>query len=85
MYRHFKRLNEFYEVSLYKGSLDKKTEELKMLQLFEDDVIVRIFPTEQDDEEKDTLGIGMFVTKNSPNDIKINIPDIFEYIPDIDN
>ena len=60
-------------------------EELKMLQLFEDDVIVRIFPTELDDEEKDTLGIGMFVTKNSPNDIKINIPDIFEYIPDINN
>ena len=85
MYRHFKRLNEFYEVSLYKGILEKKTEELKMFPLFEDDVIVRIFPTEQDDDSKDTLGIGMFVTKNSPNDIKINIPDIFEYIPDIDN
>ena len=84
IYRNLKRLNEFYEVSLYKGTLYKKTKELKMFPLVEDDVIVRIFPTEQDDEAKDTLNVGMFVTKNSPNDIKINIPDLFEYIPDID-
>ena len=80
--KHFKRLNECYEVDFYKGTLYKKTEELKMLPLHEKDIVVRIFPTEKDDSSKDVLGIGMFVTKNSPNDIKINIPELFESIPE---
>ena len=49
------------------------------------DVVVRIFPTEKDDDSKDILGMGMFVTKDNPNDIKVNIPEIFECIPDIEN
>ena len=28
------------------------------------------------------IAMGMFATKNSPNDIKVNIKDIFETIPD---
>ncbi len=80
--KHFKRLNECYEVDFYKGTLYKKTEELKMLPLHKKDVIVRIFPTEKDDDSKDVLGMGMFVTKNSPNDIKVDIPDLFECIPE---
>ena len=80
--RHFKRLNECYEVDFYKGTLYKKTEELKMLPLHKKDIIVRIFPTEKDDDSKDILGMGMFVTKNSPNDIKVDIPNLFECIPE---
>ena len=85
IYRHLMRLNEFYEVNFYKGYLQKKTEELKMLPLHKGDVVVRIFPTEKDDDSKEILGMGMFVTKDSPNDIKVDIPDLFECIPDIED
>lgn len=43
VYRHLMRLNECYDVSFYKGTLYKKTEELKMLPLLKGDVIVRIY------------------------------------------
>ena len=85
VYKHLMRLNECYEVNFYKGTLYKKTEELKMLPLHKGDVVVRIFPTEKDSDDKDTLGMGMFVTKESPNDIKINIPELFEFLPDIED
>ena len=85
VYRHLMRLNECYEVNFYKGYLQKKTEELKMLPLHKGDVVVRIFPTEKDDDSKEILGMGMFVTKDSPNDIKVHIPDLFECIPDIED
>ncbi len=85
VYRHLMRLNECYEVNFYKGYLQKKTEKLKMLPLHKGDVVVRIFPTEEDDDSKEILGMGMFVTKESPNDIKIDIPDLFECIPDIED
>ena len=84
VYRHLMRLNECYEVNFYKGYLQKKTEELKMLPLHKGDVVVRLFPTEKDDDTKEILGMGMFVTKDSPNDIKVGIPDLFECIPDIE-
>ena len=85
VYKHLMRLNECYEVNFYKGYLQKKTEELKMLPLHKGDVVVRIFPTEKDDNSKEILGMGMFVTKDSPNDIKVDIPDLFECIPDIED
>ena len=85
VYRHLMRLNECYEVNFYKGYIQKKTEELKMLPLHKGDVVVRIFPTEKDDDTKEILGMGMFVTKDSPNDIKVDIPDLFECIPDIED
>ncbi len=85
VYRHLMRLNECYEVNFYKGYLHKKTEELKILPLHKGDVVVRIFPTEKDNDSKEILGMGMFVTKDSPNDIKVDIPDLFECIPDIDD
>lgn len=85
VYRHLMRLNECYEVNFYKGYLQKKTEELKMLPLHKGDVVVRIFPTEKDDDSKKILGMGMFVTKDYPNDIKVDIPDLFKCIPDIED
>ena len=85
VYRHLMRLNECYEVNFYKGYLQKKTEKLKMLPLHKGDAVVRIFPTEEDDDSKEILGMEMFVTKDSPNDIKIDIPDLFECIPDIED
>ena len=85
VYRHLMRLNECYEVNFYKGYLQKKTEELKMLPLHKGDVVVRIFPTEKDDDSKEILSMGMFVTKDFPNDIKVDILDLFKCIPDIED
>ena len=59
--------------------------EANLPPLHKGDVVVRIFPTEKDDDSKEILGMGMFVTKDSPNDIKVNIPNLFECIPDIEN
>lgn len=55
-----------------------------MLPLLKNDVVIRIFPTEEDNDSKDILGMGMFAARNNPDDIKIDIPDLFEMIPDID-
>jgi hypothetical protein len=81
MYNHFLRLNEFYEVNLYKGFLDKVSRKLEMLPLLPDDVVIRIYPTEKDDDKKDKQGMAMLVTKNSLNDIKLDLTDVIEYIP----
>ena len=84
VYRHLMKLNEYYDVSFYKGTFNKKTEELKMLPLNEDEIMIRIFPTEEDNDKKEILGMGMFVTKDTSNDMKVCIPEIFECIPHID-
>lgn len=81
MYNHFLRLNEFYEVNLYKGFLDKVSRKLEMLPLLPDDVVIRIYPTEKDDDKKDKQGMAMLVTKNNLNDIKLDLTDVIEYIP----
>ena len=79
---YFKRLNDFYEVTLYKGTYYKKTEKLDIGPLKLNEVPVRVFPLQQDDGNKDYLCMGMFATKNNPNDIKVNLKDVFEIIPE---
>ena len=85
VYRHFKNLNECYDVKFYKGVYYKDREEFDTVPLTNGEVIIRMFPTEIDDDKKEILGMGMFTTKNNPNDIKVDIPDLFEMIPDIDD
>ena len=65
--QHLYRLNEYYEVSLYKGTYYKETEKLD------------IGPLQRNEK---WLSMGMLDTKNNPNDIKVNIKDVFETIPD---
>ena len=84
VYRHFKSLNECYDVKFYKGVYYKDREEFDTVPFTNGEVIIRMFPTEIDDDKKEILGMGMFTTKNNPNDIKVDIPDLFEMIPDID-
>ena len=77
------RLNEYYEVNFYKGTLYKETEKLDMFPLQKNEVPIRIFPLQENNNgDKDYVSIGMLVTKNNPNDIKVNIRDVFETIPD---
>ena len=81
--QHLYRLNEYYEVNFYKGTLYKETEKLDMLPLKNGEVPIRIFPLQANNNDNENwITMGMLATKNVPNDIKVNIRDVFETIPD---
>ena len=77
------RLNEYYEVNFYKGTYYKETEKLDILPLKNGEVPIRIFPLQDNNNGNENwVSMGMLATKNNPNDIKVNIRDVFETIPD---
>ena len=81
--QHLYRLNEYYEVNLYKGTYYKETEKLDIGPLQRNEVPIRVFPLQKDNNgDKNWLSMGMLATKSNSNDIKINIRDVFETIPD---
>ena len=81
--QHLYRLNEYYEVNLYKGTYYKETEKLDIGPLQRNEVPIRVFPLQDNHNgDKNWLSMGMLATKNNPNDIKVNIRDVFETIPD---
>lgn len=81
--QHLYRLNEYYEVNLYKGTYYKETEKLDIGSLQKNEVPIRVFPLQKDNNgNKNWLSMGMLATKNNPNDIKVNIRNVFETIPD---
>ena len=78
---YFYRLNEVYKVDMYKGTINLKTGKFEGMNIGNSS-IVRIFPLEKRDENKEFINMGMFVTNANPNDIKIdNNLDIFNIIP----
>ena len=80
--QHFYRLNEYYEVNFYKGTFYKETEKLDIGPLCKNEIPIRTFPLQKNNNgDKNWVAMGMFATKNSPNDIKVNIKDVFETIP----
>ena len=81
--QHLYRLNEYYEVNFYKGTLYKETEKLDMFPLQNNEVPIRIFPLQENNNGNENwVSMGMIATKSNPNDIKVNIRDVFETIPD---
>ena len=82
VYEHIKRLSDCYDVAFYKGTYYKETERVDMLPLKKGEVIVRMFPTEEDDSNKDKIGMGMICVSDSPNDIHVDYHDLFESIPE---
>ena len=81
--QHLYRLNEYYEVRFYKGTFYKETEKLDMLPLIRNEIPIRIFPLQENNNgDKNWVSMGMLTTMNHPNDIKVNIRDVFETIPD---
>jgi site-specific DNA recombinase len=81
--QHLCRLNEYYEVNLYKGTYYKETEKLDIGPLQRNEVPIRVFQLQKDNNGNENwLSMGMLATKNNPNDIKVNIRDVFETIPD---
>ena len=80
--QHLYRLNEYYEVNLYKGTYYKETEKLDIGPLQRNEVPIRVFPLQKNNNGNENwLSMGMLATKNNPNDIKVNIRDVFETIP----
>ena len=81
--QHLYRLNEFYEVKLYKGTLFKETRKLDMMPLQNGEIPVRIFPLQdKNNGNKNWVSMGMITTRNVPNDIKVSIQDVFKTLPD---
>ena len=80
--QHFYRLNEYYEVNFYKGTFYKETEKLDIGPLLKNEVPIRMFPLQKNNNDNNWIAMGMFATKDSPNDIKVNIKDVFETMPD---
>ena len=81
--QHLYRLNEYYEVNLYKGTYYKENEKLDIGPLQRNEVPIRVFPLQKNNNGNENwLSMGMLATKNNPNDIKVNIRDVFETIPD---
>ena len=81
--QHLCRLNEYYEVNFYKGTFYKETEKLDMFPLQKNEVPIRIFPLQENNNGNENwVSMGMLAIKNNPNDIKVNIRDVFETIPD---
>lgn len=81
--QHLYRLNEYYEVNLYKGTYYKEIEKLDIGPLQRNEVPIRVFPLQKDNNgHNNWLSMGILATKNNPNDIKVNIRDVFETIPD---
>ena len=81
--QHLYRLNEYYEVNLYKGTYYKETEKLDIGPLMKNEVPIRVFPLQKNNNgDKNWVAMGMLATRNNPNDIKVNIRDVFETIPD---
>ena len=81
--QHLYRLNEYYEVNLYKGTYYKETEKLDIGPLQRNEVPIRVFPLQKDNNgDNNWLSMGMLATNNNPNDIKVNIRDVCETIPD---
>ena len=77
------RLNTYYEVNLYKGTFYKETKKLEIGPLQDDEVPIRLFPLQKDyNGNNNWVSMGMLATNDNPNDIKVNIIDIFETIPD---
>ena len=81
--QHLYRLNEYYEVNFYKGTYYKETEKLDIGPFLKNEIPIRAFPLQKDNNGNETfVSMGMFTTMNNPNDIKVNIRDVFETIPD---
>ena len=81
--QHLYRLNEYYEVRFYKGTFYKETEKLDIGPLMTNEIPIRIFPLQKDNNgDKNWVSMGMLATMNWPNDIKVNVRDVFETIPD---
>ena len=81
--QHLYRLNEYYEVNFYKGTYYKKTEKLEIGPFLKNEIPIRAFPLQKDNNGNETfVSMGVFTTMNNPNDIKVNIRDVFETIPD---
>lgn len=78
---HLYRLNDYYEVSFYKGMFNQITGEYDYPYL-ENKSIVRMFPTEPRTTDKESIGMAMLYVSNDDNGIRNhNYKELFDTIP----
>lgn len=79
---HIMRLREFYDVFYCEGTLDLKTNLLETKK-YDDAEVVRIFPIEKDNTNKDKINMGM-ISVMKDEDTRIEDKEkLFETIPDV--
>lgn len=83
---HLYRLNDYYEVSFYKGMFNQITGEYDY-PFFDNKSIVRIFPTEKRNDEKEEIGMATIYVSNDDKGIRNHdLLELFDSIPaDIEN
>ena len=64
IYKQLKKLNRAYEVEMYKGIYNKLTNELKDIELDKEDLIVRMFPNNKDNINKNEIDVNLFISKD---------------------
>ena len=68
------------------GCYYKETQKLIIGPVLKGEIPVRMFPLQPyDNGNKNWVSVGIFATKDSPNDIKLNIKDVFETFPEKDS
>lgn len=83
VYEHIMRLREYYDVHYYEGVLDFETG-IFDTQKFDEDEVVRIFPTEKFDTTKTKINMGMIgISKYDETRVE-NEEELFSTIP-LDN
>lgn len=80
---HLYRLNDFYEVSFYKGTFNQVTGKYDYPFLdFTKNAIVRVFPTEPKTSEKEEIGMAtLYVSRNDNGIRNHNYMELFDSIP----
>ncbi|MDD2208520.1 MAG: recombinase family protein [Bacilli bacterium] len=78
---HLYRLNDYYEVSFYKGMFNQITGEYDY-PFFKDTSIVRMFPTEPRTSDKEEIGMATLYVSSDDNGIRNhNYLELFDSIP----
>ena len=64
IYKQLEKLNRAYEVEMYKGIYNKLTNELKDIELDKEDLIIRMFPNNKDNINKNEINVNLFISKD---------------------
>lgn len=67
IYRQLEKLNKAYEVEMYKGIYNSLTKELKTIELDHEDLIVRMFPNDKNNINKQEIDVNLFISKDGPS------------------
>ncbi len=65
--KQISKLNKHYNVELYNGTFNRLTNELKGLELDDDDLIVRMILNQKEDFKKHEIPVNLIISKDGPS------------------